>query len=361
MTDNVENYYFDFAAEVQRLKRELAWKADKILFVGVDVVPRSGDRSDIILSHVIGGKRLADNDIERLCKSVTHYYDADPERSPASHPLNPTDLSAGAVVFINNNYPGFKYWGAENENLVRLFALYHETVHALFPGRAGSNDDPFRECMADAYAALRLFQRFGREARPLLSLRSWLRSYEAIAINTAHFSTITLDRIIADSVSHDYFSSLSHAEIIKLASRYAKQSTPSPKMLAEARHVFGGVSGLTGHPGSAHYIADTALEGTSQLAAYIAAKYINPFLHRRGANFKGEHSSYSFRERLHYKALIRKHVNSRELPAIAQLLGPETTPSRLRRFFNRSAKKPFTKFLRVSVPAGQKRFTFKSP
>jgi len=127
--------------------------------------------------------------------------------------------------------------GEENKQLMDLFTLYHEAGHALTASFLMSERIVQKECTADAYAALRMLQRFGNDAVPLLSMISGLRASEAIAKDSSHLTTTVLDKIILDS-AHVDFSKLTHAETVQLAKNYAKTLTPKARTLARADTIF---------------------------------------------------------------------------------------------------------------------------
>jgi hypothetical protein len=363
VTDDINTYTFDFEREVQRLTRELGPKADKILFVDIDIVqPDDGGKPKAVPSHVIAGRLIDRYHVSRARESIIHSYTREPKSSSRKESIMSGDVSVGNAVIINNNAPINESLGAKNEHLMLLFSIHHEAGHALIPrGDIKTDEDhPLRECEADAYAALQLLRRFGKEALPFLSMVSWYRSYEAIVYGTGHLSTTVLDRIILDAASRD-FSTLTSAAIIKQASAYAKVGTPTAEMLQEARGVFKQAWDNATHPHSAHLAIETILRHRSQLACYIGAKYFDPYMHPNGIDFNNESLRYDSKTQKNYRKLIKKNVNRRNVPDIARLLGPKAAPSLLRRIFSRRARKSFTKFLQVSVPAAQERFIFARP
>ena len=366
MTDDINNYTFDFANEVQRLRRELGLRGSKIIFVEVNVDQLHKEPVKIL-------QTIGDSPIKaHIHEEIRRHYKGKPQASSFQEKLEKEGFCSNYVSMrVRESFTGI--FGEKNKDMLRLFLLYHETAHALITGPAVDQDHPYQECAADSYAALRLFQRFGQEAAPLLSMISWYRSYEALVTDTSHLSTTVLDRIIADSSLIDFSRLTSHGTIV-FSKDYAAEGTPSVKMLKKFRQVFARDKFHARSPYHAALLMDTALnklgprEG-SQFSFYIGAKYFEPFMYPNGIEFddgmKKDKIDNSPQTQKRYRELIENSADTTKLPHVARLLGVNNVPSRLRRIFNKLARKPvaktsLVKFLRVTLPAGQERFTFKA-
>src|SRR5262249_35008223 len=143
---------------------------------------------------------------------INEEYGKDPDYCSHHHMLRIFGDPLTHFICLRTDEKYIHSLGDENEPLLRLFTLLHETTHALIP----TDDDLEGEWAADAYAAIRLMQRFGKKAVPLLSEISWHRAYTAVCSednHTGHLTTAVLDKIIADSASRD-FSRLDHDQTV---------------------------------------------------------------------------------------------------------------------------------------------------
>jgi hypothetical protein len=346
VAEDINNYSFDFAKEVTKIRQELGTSIVVASFVEV-----SADKTEIL--QFMGPeqlKQMVSNDIKRN-------YDENPDLGSFRHRVSPIFSFGDYISFVNNG-PTSKMFGEENKETVQLFVLYHETAHLLISEGAPINN----ECAADAYAAIRLLQRFGDEVAPLLSMWSWLRAESVLYSDMNHLSTLTLDRIVADAASGS-FSGLTASQTVDYAVSYSRATVPTPRMLKGVRKAFKNMAANdTKSPDNAPLILEAGLNSKSQLARYLAAKFYTPFLHKNGIEFYEELASYDAGTQNRYQALIDSHTAAEQIPQVARCLGQKPA-GHLRRMFNKLAKKPagktsLAKFLQVSVPTGQQRITF---
>ena len=115
-------------------------------------------------------------------------------------------------------------------DIADVFSFDHETAHLLCPG--GSEGDPrTKECIADAYAVIRHFQRFGADTGVIRNLTA-MRTVEMIlGHEDDHFTAPVVEKIIADSQTTD-FSALTPAETIALATRYAADNAMDVQLVS---------------------------------------------------------------------------------------------------------------------------------
>lgn len=121
-----------------------------------------------------------------------------------------------------------------------LFILDHELAHLVIkdPSLAGENGQYkqfIKEAIADAYALMRHYQRYGAESKHRNSIIDpWSRA-AALALNkdTWHFSTIMLDEMIKLKDIIDY-ASLSPQQTAELAKRFAVEYTPPSSVVNKA-------------------------------------------------------------------------------------------------------------------------------
>ena len=332
MTEDISNYTFDFDKEVDDLRHSLGFaNRSGILFADVNV-----SAGHVKIKSIKGGwlsKALSSSD-------VRHEANQQYKKKPNFSSYCSTD---DRYIFLRENDSFNESFGEKNKSPMLLFSLYHETGHALIPSPSVDDDHPFGECAADAYAALRLFQRFGQEAGPLLSMISWHRTLEAVGDSTSHLSTAALDKIIADSAHRD-FSKLTADETIALAITYAKEWTPEPSMLSAVRKVFR-------HEGQIklEVFSETCLATSNNFAFYIGAKFFQPFLQPEGVSQNGTTIQLFDDDKREYAAALQERAATLSLSKIFKKAAAKPT-----------AEPPLTELLKVSLPKGQKQFFIKT-
>lgn len=133
---------------------------------------------------------------------------------------------AGGVIL--NPEDGLISHAGGAKDFLRLFTLYHEIAHRIIPGANGATDrsGPVIEGTCDAYAAIRMLQRFGPGIGDVLRQISRFRVREFIQFsNATHLSTLALDRIIADAQLRN-FSHFTPHQVIANAVLYARKNAP---------------------------------------------------------------------------------------------------------------------------------------
>ena len=334
MAEDTHTFAFDFVEEVQRLQRALGSLADSIVFMNVNV-----NGPHIALHHVIRGKGVTDRNVEYAKDDIERVYGKSPNHS--SFTLfnlcrDPDDTSRQAVVFKNGDYNRERF-GAGYDELFPLFILYHETAHAVMVGNKA--DDPANECAADAFAALLLLQRFGPDAIPFLSMLSWDRALVARRVGASHFTTMTLDKIIADSKTRN-FSQLTAEETVALAREYALLA-PTPAAATAAEKALENEKPAQ----TWNELLFPCLSLSSPEVTFLAsAKIAQPLLKREGILYDGKVFKLTYGKRLRYASAIKLRLAT----------------MRIKNTFNKaaakSAKRPV--ITPVFLPRGQKQFVF---
>jgi hypothetical protein len=168
-------------------------------------------------------------------------------------------------------------------------AFDHEAGHLVTPN---GRDDRLNEASADAYMALRLFQRQGEGAVEPLSRISAKRAFDFFVTDQdeAYLTTPVIDRIIQDSKSID-FKALSPEETAGLASQYARNYFPSEDdledVVEDGRRYSGMILEALGDPEKHHKLPNVILSALSfshALSFQVAAKAFQPFLNPEGAD-----------------------------------------------------------------------------
>ncbi len=119
----------------------------------------------------------------------------------------------------------------------------HELAHAIIrDGLYGGKSAPAimntAECVADAYAALRLYQRFGKavekDIHDLIEARTLHLVFEGAQ---THFTAPVLEKIIEHNETIDY-AALSPQETLDLARRFALLYAPNPGLADRLENTF---------------------------------------------------------------------------------------------------------------------------
>lgn len=207
-----ESYVFDLDREVAAFYRDYPEQKKKIFFIEASTTPEQlyrGDETD--LDEIA---ELLSTNLD-LQKGV---QETQVEGSKAQAYLR---LGYGCVLLnplpSQKNALGYKAGQAVSD----AFIFDHETGHLLC--EKGLSDFNLSECIADAYAALRHFQRFGKDTAAIQKLLQ-RRAVEITFDKTGeHFTAPVLEKIIADSRKTD-FSALTPLQTVIRAQRYAEEN-----------------------------------------------------------------------------------------------------------------------------------------
>ena len=126
---------------------------------------------------------------------------------------------------------GGKHDLSENQHLV----FDHETAHAVLKQAHGPK--LLSESTADAYAALRHFQRYGTENGTIEKLMKRRAALGFMNQDGEHFTSPALEKVLSQKGKVD-FDALSPAATAKLATRLAKQSALTPEALKKLSRSF---------------------------------------------------------------------------------------------------------------------------
>lgn len=242
------------------------------------------------------------------------------------------------ALIVSDVDPFSNILGTENREIVSLFSLYHEFGHTQIPGPDVDKTHVMSEASADAYAAIRLLQRFGTSVVPFLSMISWVRCYRAIDGSPEHLTSPVLDKIIADAEIQD-FSALSAGEAAVRADEYAKAWAPDEKVMERAIPDFQQQSAI-----NMQQLFDTTLMSPDQFSFYVGAKFFQPFLCREGVLMKGKLIQHTERDIRNIARRIERRLQGKGLSWI----------------YNRAAQEqevPLAEAIKVLQPPGQKGLT----
>lgn len=195
-----------------------------------------------------------------------------------------------AVVF-NPDDDFYREAMPEEKEMSRADSFYHELGHLLCKhGFDIDKDNALGESCADAYAALRLLQRYGDDARGLIARTSWRRAAKFLENNAGEYLTTPVTvRILADAADGQ-LAALSPAQTVAAAEDYARRYRPDRHQIEDIRRVFA-QDRYTFFPDQARtcqkleHLAHTCLNHADTFSFRIGALVLNPFLHEDGGDF----------------------------------------------------------------------------
>jgi hypothetical protein len=178
--------------------------------------------------------------------------------------------------------------------VVGVPALEHEVGHLV---TSTGWDARLNEASADAYMALRMFQRQGEEAVEILSRISAKRAYDFLIrhVNKSYLTVPVIDKIIQDSKIVD-FKTLSPEATAALAARYAQEIFPADDAIvclsAEGENFSKKMKDVLGNPKKhqdiPELLASTILSSPHPLSFHVGAKFFQPFLAAAGSTLEGK-------------------------------------------------------------------------
>lgn len=334
--EKIGDYHFDFEEETSRLLDGLGPAAARTVFLEV----RLADRQVFPLQGA-GDPTVIEDNFDRLMNIEAAHFATHPGGGSHAGNLEGRDNPVDHIVTLVENDAFFSSCGPENEQLLRLFTLYHEFGHTLLTeGPAADKTHTYEESAADAFAALCFLRRFGKEAAPLLSVVGWLRALHAVTGGTAHLTTTVLDKIIADADALD-IGGLSLKEIAATAHDYATDWAPDEARLKRAIPHF-----VQSNNAALSVLEETALASSDTFAFYIGAKVFQPFLHPQGAVIDGRTLQLSAEARARVARMIQDNMPDSGLSCIFERAAVKGEP-------------PLSTTVQVSRPKGQKPFVVK--
>lgn len=189
-------------------------------------------------------ERLSEN--ETLLDTVEEYRDK--IKSSGFLPLG----GEGFLLFYTAPIEGRGWAGLMPQERLQAYIFDHELAHAMIPeagakGVEGVNVN-MAENIADAYAMIRHFQRFGADATGpvrLAALRAARFIFDGEGNNNYardHFTSPVIDALVAHRSKVDW-KSLDAKATIELAKRYAARHALHPDVLDRLREGFKGYHG----------------------------------------------------------------------------------------------------------------------
>jgi hypothetical protein len=245
MSEDITTYSFDFERDVSALQQYLGSTGKNILFLHLKAADKKPEVLQIIGDNydaLIEGEQT--DVVSKTAAAINYFY---PDYGDISMGMKwqatkqwvpDADITARTVIFYENSLVS-TLMGKKDQPLMDLFTLYHETAHTLDNNKPGGDGKrPMPENVGDAYAAMLLLSRFGQQAVPFLQKVSlWRARNFGFAEEKDHFTSLTLDKIIADSARED-FSKLNADDMLERAKDYAGLWSPPIADLEKARQAY---------------------------------------------------------------------------------------------------------------------------
>jgi hypothetical protein len=286
MTEDIQNYKFDFMHEANLLKSRMGDPINYIALMDVEAEPSDNLRfpPDVKIPNMFAGQNVTPEMIESFKRRVTQYYE-DPAAGGSATQLHAAAVNGNNIsVVALAKSPEDTIFGEKYAELMRLSELLHEVGHV----RYDSQEPPTADIAADSYMALSFLARFGRNALPFLSQISWMRSYEALSGDTSHLTSFALDKIIVDYEAGT-LTDFSESNIAALAKSYAGDWTPKQQALADMSKKFASImhDAASMKKGGMHaLLSQTFLSSPNAISRYTAAKVMLPLM-QPGATYSG--------------------------------------------------------------------------
>lgn len=231
---NPKRYVFDLEREAAEFYRQFPAHKDKVYFADVRAQSFHGmDEASLTRA------------VEKLSGDDTFEYFLDDFRKEGGSCVQYIDTQDCVCVFMDFKvYKGMHSpFESRHADIDHAFAFDHETGHAI--GRSGMDmrSQSRCECVADAYAAIRHIQRFGRNPALLKNVSRW-RAVDMVfswGDFGAHFTSPVIEKIVSDSARID-FSKLTPQETADRAYAYASKYALTRGDLRKVESSFDGFS-----------------------------------------------------------------------------------------------------------------------
>lgn len=216
-------YDFDLDREVAAFYRDHPEQKGKIYFIDASTMPGAvccGDAADENEAAALLGANPLVAESNKLAFESGSRSDFYSQSGYGTICLNLTRKSQQHLL-------GYEAGAGISE----VFVFDHEAGHLLCENGLGEMN--LRERTADAYAALRHIQRFGKDSPAIRRLIDKRAVELVFGDGVEHFTAPLVEKIIADAQTTD-FSALTPAETAALATRYAAENPADTTMI---RHV----------------------------------------------------------------------------------------------------------------------------
>jgi hypothetical protein len=292
---------FNLAHEAEQVMQAFPHLRDHSIFAMADAKTYNPDHP-VVYGHaktVAGNRGLIKKKIERSLRIKS---------SLVSYPIAGNRSKTNLVVINPDSQRLICSNAMTNAELAtkQILSFDHEMGHLVTPT---GHDIRLNESSADAYMALRLFQRQGEAAADILSRFSDKRARDIFTDSTydSYLTGPVIDKIIKDSKAID-FKLLSPEETAKLASRYARENHPEYDAIRRAciersqyKYLQSALQYPSSHNDIPRLLAATVLASEHSLSFYIGARFFQPFLQAEGTYWADKKIILpdSLREELH--------------------------------------------------------------
>ena len=207
-----------------------------------------------------------------------------------SYAYNNQSHACRALVF-NHEDDFFREALPQEKEMSRASSFYHELGHLLCKnGFETDGNNTLGESSADAYAALRLLQRYGDDARGLIARESWRRAAKFMNNFYGNYLTSPVTAQILADAKDGRFDKLSPAETVTAAESYAEKYRATEAQIKAAQRVYAdGRYPFFPLQEKLAYLATTCLSKPDNFSLHLGATVLNPFLHNEGVDIGDTH------------------------------------------------------------------------
>lgn len=288
-------FAFDFRAAVRKVVKDHPEIKKSTIFV-------DAANDDYIATAPV--RRALDNDddayedLEKTVRTAKRLKTSFSDTLPLD-----SKRSIKSVVFHSDRHT---LYDPDNKHIDDIGTFDHETGHVLSPETEGT----LAENTADAYAAVRHFQRFCKQETDL-DYAAWKRSVIFMTSGqTSHLTTFTLDKIIIDRASAN-FVSLTPAETAAIAKDYARKHTPDEERLRSLSRAFRAVRTKKVDEATFRRIAGITLQADAQSDVfYMGARALLTPLSRAKVKLDGKTIALKGSEWDNLRERLQKKINT---------------------------------------------------
>lgn len=225
---------FDHEQEVLRIWRDFPVVKDTIYFIDISaykpIYPDAGFMAEKKKKEILS---LMGSD-RGLSKEIAFRH------SNRTSSTFQSGKDGGLFVLLFQNGTDTHLFRAAIRQQVQAFVFDHEVGHALVPGGTPSANDDARllsENIADAYAVIRHFQRYGTDSSAIGDLVATRACHFILEGHNEYFTSPVVEQILMHRNKMDW-NRLSPAETVTLARKFAVDHAVKPEFMAEANEAF---------------------------------------------------------------------------------------------------------------------------
>jgi hypothetical protein len=214
---------FDYAREVEQVWRDFPETKDKVFFLDICaeqklIYPEESEQKQKIQQHIDGNRYIL---------STIEEYNTVEKSSCCAPAFN----DAKCLLLYTKKHAMDLITKTATAAQETAFVFDHELGHAIIPDAGYRGNRNMAECIADAYAVIRHFQRFGADSTAVDALvggRSFLFAFKRN--RASHFTSPVVEKILARRYDIAW-DSLTPQQTTQLAWRFAMEYAMHPVLL----------------------------------------------------------------------------------------------------------------------------------